>query len=824
MRLDSLTIRGFGPFREQVHLDLNDLGDATLVAVCGDNGEGKSSLLELAIPGALYRSMPTQGSLRDRATARDSLLEVVISAPDRYTIRHLVDGVSGKGESVVLDSAGKPVSGSTKVSEFDSWAARTLPPVEVLLASTFGAQQDRGFLGASPSERKAILLRTLGIARYEAWATEAARRASACKQQREVTRARVADARRTGGDVAGLTRALAAAQVEARQADDLLTAARTELTDLEERARAARDAAATASAHATKASELRARIQALESKRQDIETRIAACQRTLGQEKAIRDAAAQREGLQRQLEELGQQRSALSARGEAAQERARSERELTERARQGLARITGRIGEIQALLARGAEITQAEADLLEIEQGLTALRDELREAQARVDELTAATVASAEDRVGALRTGLVEIRDGSFAQAGGNANQMARRTLEADDLAVQQASERPAQLQAARKAVEATRSLIAGAEQRQRERSALARRAGELRPARAQLAGLETEREQLAAALKAHESAARKAAAEQDGLAQQLAQLVDRQAALQAQAQRLGALADQLPHIALAASKLEERKAQRLEVAGELEAATWALSELGPPPAPVAVPDVAPARAKVAELERAARAAHQAAAVASSKLDGARQIAQQIEALEQQQRAEETELADWTRLSEDLGRKGLQAAEIDSCGPELTALVNDLLHNAHGPRWTVRIDTQKLSADGKKTLEGCQVTVIDTVKGREDEGSKFSGGERVIIGEAMALGLSMLACQRSGLRGVTLVRDETGAALDPVNAEVYVRMLRRAARQIGAERLLFVSHNREVSDLADARITVAGGRLLIDAQAGRVAA
>jgi DNA repair exonuclease SbcCD ATPase subunit len=195
-----------------------------------------------------------------------------------------------------------------------------------------------------------------------------------------------------------------------------------------------------------------------------------------------------------------------------------------------------------------------------------------------------------------------------------------------------------------------------------------------------------------------------------------------------------------------------------------------------------------------------------------------------LRALEAQQRAEETELADWTRLAADLGRQGLQAAEIDGCGPELTALVNDLLHSAHGPRFTVRIDTQKLSADGKKTLEGCQVTVIDTVRGREDEGSKFSGGERVIIGEALALGLSMLACQRSGLRGITLVRDETGAALDPQNAEVYVRMLRRAAEQVGADRVLFVCHNPEVAELADARVTVIGGRIVVDAPARRAAA
>src|SRR5690606_5121424 len=154
MRLESVRIRGLGPFRDEVSLDMSELGDAVLVAVSGDNGAGKSTLLELALPGAFYRRTPTQGSLRDRATARDSLLEVTVTGAERYTIRHLIDGVSGKGESVVLDAAGKPLSGSTKVSDYDDWAAKHLPPEQVLLASTFGAQQDHGFLGASPSDRK----------------------------------------------------------------------------------------------------------------------------------------------------------------------------------------------------------------------------------------------------------------------------------------------------------------------------------------------------------------------------------------------------------------------------------------------------------------------------------------------------------------------------------------------------------------------------------------------------------------------------------------------------------------------------------------------
>jgi exonuclease SbcC len=105
--------------------------------------------------------------------------------------------------------------------------------------------------------------------------------------------------------------------------------------------------------------------------------------------------------------------------------------------------------------------------------------------------------------------------------------------------------------------------------------------------------------------------------------------------------------------------------------------------------------------------------------------------------------------------------------------------------------------------------------VLDTVAGREGAAETFSGGERVLLGEAVSLALSMLACRRAGLVGVTLVRDETGAALDPANGRAYVAMLRRAAELVGARQVLFVSHSPELAELADARIVVGGGTAVV---------
>jgi exonuclease SbcC len=820
MRLDTVRMRGIGPFRDEVTLDLSELGDARIVAVCGDNGEGKTAFLEFALPGALYRRTPTQGSLRDRATARDSLLEVGVTGAERYTIRHLVDGVSGKSESVVLDDAGRPVSGSTKVSDFDAFAARAFPVEELLLAGQFGAQQDAGFLGASPSERKAILLRALGIARYEAWAAAAGERARSSKQALDVTRARLEEARRTGGDVTALEASLATTKAEATRLDGELARAREALAALEEQARIADAAAAARAAHEARQSELTARLRTFELKLQDIEARIGACNRTLAQEGAIRDAASKLDAVREQLAELEQQRAALLATEQATRERRRSATAQAEEARGHFARVSTRLAELEQLVAKGADIAQAAVELRQLEEALGALREAVKAARGALDALSAAAVAGAEERIVGLRRGLEAIAyEDGISEA-----HVAVETLKADDATVAAAAERPARLAAARQVVDDAQARLGSAERRQQQLSALARRAGEVTAAKDQVAALKAERAQHAEAERRAEALATEATRELARFEQSIAAVEETRRAATAQAEALQPLAYQLPNIALAASKLEERKAQKAELDAEIAEATRALKALGPAPAAPAAPALQPHRQAVDELERRARTAHQAAAVAASQLERALGVAEQVRALEAQRELEEAELADWTRLADDLGRKGLQAAEIDGVGPELTTLVNDLLHRTHGPRFTVRIDTQQPSADGKKTIEGCWVTVIDTVAGREDEGQRFSGGERVIIGEACALGLSLLACQRSGVRGITLVRDETGAALDPGNAEVYLEMLRLAADQVDADRVLFVCHRAEVAELADARITVAGGKLVIDAPAGRIAA
>jgi DNA repair exonuclease SbcCD ATPase subunit len=116
------------------------------------------------------------------------------------------------------------------------------------------------------------------------------------------------------------------------------------------------------------------------------------------------------------------------------------------------------------------------------------------------------------------------------------------------------------------------------------------------------------------------------------------------------------------------------------------------------------------------------------------------------------------------------------------------------------------VETQHLDATGKKLIDGCTIRVIDTLKGTDKEVREHSGGERSTLAEAINSGITMLACRRAGFDRPTLIRDESTVYLDEELAPLWIRMMRHVVEFTNADRLLFVSHNRDIVRLADATI------------------
>ena len=175
------------------------------------------------------------------------------------------------------------------------------------------------------------------------------------------------------------------------------------------------------------------------------------------------------------------------------------------------------------------------------------------------------------------------------------------------------------------------------------------------------------------------------------------------------------------------------------------------------------------------------------------------------------------DLDDWRHLQTAFGRNGIQALEIDAAGPEVSDLCNQLLHSCYNSRFTVALETAALKADGKGTKEVFDLRVIDTERGTDGSADQLSGGEKVLISEALSLAICIYNARRSGVPMEDLFRDECAGALSAINATRYISMLRRALDLGGFARVYFVAHQEHLWALADAQLIVAEGAIKVAA-------
>jgi DNA repair exonuclease SbcCD ATPase subunit len=168
------------------------------------------------------------------------------------------------------------------------------------------------------------------------------------------------------------------------------------------------------------------------------------------------------------------------------------------------------------------------------------------------------------------------------------------------------------------------------------------------------------------------------------------------------------------------------------------------------------------------------------------------------------------DLDDWSLLVKAFGPAGIATLLVDQALPEISVLATDLLRDCLGETlFAIQLLTQRASADDKKMLEVLDVVIYRD--GKQIAVKDLSGGEGVLVSEALSLAIALYNARRTGARPYTLFRDEVGANLDDENAPAYTRLLARALQVGGFKRVLFVSHHQRALALADARIHVVDG-------------
>ena len=822
MHFNYIRFSGFRPYTGEVVVNFDAL-PGRILSVVGGNGSGKTRLLEL-LAGGVYRTMPTRGKVNALAADRRTVLEVGVTTDRSYVLKQIIDGQSGRAEAVVIDgTTGLPLTDSGKLPEFDAWVAKHLPPADVLFTTTFAPQGEGGFFALSKADRKHVMLAALMIDHYETLAENARTRLRDAQARLEVTLARYGELSADAGDIDALSAEHERLQAEASSATAALATARAALRKLEAEANAV-DLQIQANQHA------RDNAARLDGELQQINTRLAANDEkrrqvnlVLGRraeiEAAVAEVAECDDKLAKLAADIDDHRTSIAA---------LSERIATDSAQIVAADSKRRRGSERAVALRlrlgsRAQLEAEVARLPEVEAKVKSYDDAAKKAEAEMHELQATTVSDLGDRNKNLRSGLVSVRDfenrdvKSVGESFRSVKVIAGDTLTTDDTAEKNAAELPAKIQAARAAGHAAvdawkaeRAVLEELKRAQVRLDELQQVGDDLKAAEQEIADAELE---IANVEEHRETLMRdrgKLDIERDVIDNEHKQINARRSSAQF-------VAAEKTQLDFASTRRDELKTEARELVAERKnvEAERAGIKIETDPEPV---DTSDAGLDVTAAEFDAQSAGNAAAAAATALDRARTVQTRLAELEAKRLADELEVADYSRLAFELGRDGLQALEIDAAGPELTELVNDLLHNCFGNRWTVEIETVRDAKSSKKQIE-----VFDGLVHDREEGDKtfeqLSGGQQVIIGEAFSLALTMLACRRAGILHPMLIRDETGAALDGEAGPAYVAMLRRAADIVGASKVVFVSHNPELHALADSQIYLVKGVVCDDRKA-----
>lgn len=826
-------------------LELEGIG---LACLCGDNGHGKSALLD-GITWALWgkaRGKSLDGLIHHGQNDMEVDFEFLIGEA-RYRVVRKRWRAAGKGAGrselefqIRNGVAWQPLTGAT-VSETERSIESTLKlSYDTFINSALLLQGKADlFTAAGPSNRKAVLGEILGLARYD----ELEARAKDLRKERAATAAIHAGAIRDMEPVvarlpeqerereqarAGLDRLAATLAARLAERDALALqqhALERQLADLRE-AEAARAAGritvesgerrlaqiaaaiATDSSSAAVAPAIRAGYESLQS------ARLA--------ERRWSEAASRNHELEATVQPLRAELARAEARLEHdVQSAKREQRELSDVVAQAAAQER----ELAALQSESSALAERANHLAGLRQQAAAQREEvaalegenksLRESahakRARLDDLKAAADRGERD-CPLCRSALNEQdfqqviaawdAEGRAEAARFRANAEQIKTLKAsaerlDDSAETMSREvetnqRRQDRQRATLEMGIEKGKAAAVKLREvgaRADELAAALAGGLfaQEARQRVRALEQERDQLGYDAAAHRAATRRV--------DEFREYEQRQADLDRALDRLEA--NRADH-----TRQTEALTQARSALANAEARVQALSE-ATAASPAIAAKLADARAVAQGLEREQAALREKAGALDAAIANGRELERMISEKRALLIVSRRDEAAYDELARAFGKNGVQAFIIDAVLPELEREANRLLSGMTNGRMTVALETQRATRSGD-AAETLLVRISDEWGTRDYE--FYSGGEAFRINLSLRIALSKLLARRSGAPLPTLVIDEGFGSQDAAGRERLIEAI--TAIQQDFQCLLVVTHIDELKSAFDTRIEV----------------
>ena len=828
MKLLTHEVNGFFHFSKPFKLDLTGLPDG-LIAIIGPNGAGKTSLGLDAAPACLFgpgkpKAFPSRdGTLYTYATSREAYIDDtwLLDGLGRIRTRVNVDGVKRKTDAILeefgADGRRYLANPDGLTDSYIDAVKERFPSQRSLLSSAYAAQNRRGGFGdLGQKERMELFVELADLAHYEQRSRTADRAAKA---------AALISAKLTAA-LEALRRDASAAVLEAT-VNRLTAIERERLQTANDRDEAVRQAGVWAEPRKRYAEDAQRHVAA--------SAKVSEVLQAVGRARAALEANAEQlaqlepehQAALKQIDKrLGEAVAAIEKRrlaAEGAFEKASKDRQE---------RISGN----RKVLNNAEEIKQAVRRVLEIGEEIQGLQAE--------GELSLKRAENADGQVESRKTMLAAARQAEQELKGVKGRVGLLATVKfGEECGVDPACPLVADAVAAKAKQPGLEALVAeitsltdgiahwsGFAKTERQARAgslqkvetLQKESAKLAPLVAQAPFLTSAEEKIAeyerdgeAAEEAHRTALQQLIVE----AQALSDTRDKEAGEAGRALTRKRAALEAKTTALT-TELTAEQARHEAIAAEAETTAGAKAELDRIDAELArLAGLVNGAERTLALLDAERVS-----LEQRRSDILQRMARCAE-IERRLRVVEDEMLAWQTLARWCGRDGLQRLEIDAAGPVVSDLANQLLRVGYGARFSVDIVTQVATADGKDTKEKFTILVIDNKHGGEarDIGD-LSGGEKVVVEEAVRAALSCYVNLRSRIRFKTLWRDETTGALDPENAPKYIAMLRKLLEMSGAEQVLFITHSPECAALADAQVQVADGQATIALPPYRAAA
>ena len=185
MKLKSISLKNIGPHRE---LSVDFTGMGQVLSITGENGEGKTYLLE-SVVACLYGFFPFRaGSIKDRITwGHEGSASITVEFElngHLYKANRLIYTNSKPAEANLWVDG--ELSVGPKIGDFENAVINLLGSSDLFIASVFSSQFNAGDLcKAKPSERKAVFGQLLGLGRFDQLSKAAKEKAQSAESEVE---------------------------------------------------------------------------------------------------------------------------------------------------------------------------------------------------------------------------------------------------------------------------------------------------------------------------------------------------------------------------------------------------------------------------------------------------------------------------------------------------------------------------------------------------------------------------------------------------------------------------------------------------------------